>query len=146
VEPASGRVARISDGDTLRLEDGRRVRLVQIDAPERQDECFGRAATSALVLLAPIGSTVELQRDPTLDDVDGNGRLLRYVRAGGRDVNLELVKLGAAAPYFYRGARGRRAGALLRAAERARSDRRGLWGACPSARLAPTRQVDAGSS
>lgn len=141
----SGRVARISDGDTLRLEDGRRIRLVQIDAPEREGECFGRAATNALARLAPVGSTVGLERDPTLDDRDRNGRLLRYVAAGGRDVNLELVRVGAAAPYFYRGARGRHAKALVRTAEVARAERRGLWGACPAARLVPTRQIAAGS-
>ena len=142
--PESGRVAQITDGDTLRLADGRRIRLVQIDAPERDVECFGNAATNALVLLAPVGSTVELERDPSLDDRDRNGRLLRYVRAGGRNVNLELVRLGAAAPYFYRGERGRHAAALLRAAKLALAERRGLWRACPAARLAPTRQIAAG--
>ena len=103
-------MARISDGDTLRLADGRRIRLVQIDAPEREVECFGNAATKALARLAPVGSTIELERDPALDDLERNGRLLRYVRVGGVDLNLELVRLGAAAPYFYRGARGARAG------------------------------------
>ena len=138
-------MARITDGDTLRLADGRRIRLVQIDAPEREGECFGRSARDELSRLARVGSTVELTRDPALDDVDRNGRLLRYVRAADRDVNLELVRLGAAAPYFYRGARGRHAEALLAAARQAHAERRGLWGACPAARLAPTRQLAAGS-
>ena len=141
-----GRVARITDGDTLRLADGRRIRLVQIDAPERESECFGRSARNELVRLAPVGSTVELARDPALDDVDRNGRLLRYVRGGDRDVNLELVRLGAAAPYFYRGVRGRHAEALLHAAKQAQAKRLGLWGACPGARLVPTRQIAAGSN
>jgi len=142
--PESGRVARISDGDTLRLIDGRRIRLVQIDAPEREGECFGNAATNALVLLAPVGSSVVLERDPSLDDRDRHGRLLRYVRVGGRNVNVELVRVGAAAPYFYRGERGRHAAALLRAAKLALAEQRGLWRACPAARLAPTRQIAAG--
>ena len=142
--PDTGRVARVSDGDTLRLADGRRIRLVQIDAPERAVECFGDAATDTLVLLAPVGSMVELERDPGLDDRDRHGRLLRYVRAADRHVNLELVRLGAAAPYFYRGERGRHAAALLRAAKLAVAERRGLWRACPAARLAPTRQIAAG--
>ncbi|MBA2298005.1 MAG: thermonuclease family protein [Actinobacteria bacterium] len=142
--PESGRVGRISDGDTLRLEDGRRIRLVQIDAPERRGECYGNAATEVLARLAPVGSTIELERDPVLDDLDRNQRLLRYVRVDGLDLNLELVRLGTAAPYFYRGARGERAEALLVAAERARTKRLGLWGACPAARLVPTRQVAAG--
>ena len=81
-------------------------------------ECFGDAATNALVLLAPVGSAIVLERDPALDDRDRHGRLLRYVRVGGRNVNVELVRVGAAAPYFYRGERGRHAAALLRAAKR----------------------------
>jgi endonuclease YncB( thermonuclease family) len=33
------RVAEVIDGDTLRLWHGRRVRLLQIDTPERGEEC-----------------------------------------------------------------------------------------------------------
>ena len=139
-----GRVATVADGDTLRLRDGGRIRLVQIDAPERGPECFGERARLALLQLAPPGSEVTLEREPALDDHDRFGRLLRTVRVGGRNVNLALVAQGAAAPYFYRGARGRGADALLEAAERAREERRGLWGSCPRARLRPTRAVDSG--
>jgi endonuclease YncB( thermonuclease family) len=141
----SGIVERVTDGDTLRLRDGRRVRLVQIDAPERDTECYGRAAGAALARLAPPGTRVTLERDPSLDARDGYGRLLRYVLVGELDVNLELVRLGAAAPYFYRGAKGRQAGSLLSAAEAARAHRRGLWGACPDARLAPDRGLVTGA-
>jgi micrococcal nuclease len=139
----AGRVAGVPDGDTIRLEDGRRIRLVQIDAPEREGECFGARAAAILAALLPAGTPIELERDPALDDVDRFGRLLRYVLRDGTSVNLELVDRGAAAPYFYRGERGRQAGALLAAARRARDARRGLWGACPATRLAPARAVDA---
>jgi micrococcal nuclease len=143
--PEAGVVARVTDGDTLRLRDGRRVRLVQIDAPERDTECYGRAAGAALARLAPPGTRVTLERDPSLDGRDSYGRLLRYVRVGKLDVNLELVRLGAAAPYFFRGDRGRQARALVEAAEAARAERRGLWGACPDARLAPERGLVTGA-
>lgn len=131
-------VRSVADGDTLRLRDGRRVRLVQIDAPE-SDECYAEGATSALRRLAPAGALVTLTRDPLLDAVDEHGRLLRYLSNGGLNVTVELVARGAAAPYFFRGARGRHAAALLRAARAARGARRGLWGACPGARLDPRR-------
>jgi endonuclease YncB( thermonuclease family) len=143
--PEAGVVARVTDGDTLRLRDGRRIRLVQIDAPERDTECYGRAAGAALARLTPPGTRVMLERDPSLDGRDGYGRLLRYVLVGELDVNLELVRLGAAAPYFFRGERGRQAGSLLSAAEAARAHRRGLWGACPDARLAPDRGLVTGA-
>jgi micrococcal nuclease len=143
----SGVVARVLDGDTLTLRDGRRVRLVQIDAPELgSGECYSRAARSALLERAPTGSRVALESDPALDRVDRYGRLLRYVRRGETHVNLELVQAGAAAPYFYRGDRGRHAAQLMRAAQSARAARRGLWKACPSTPLEPTRAIATGSS
>jgi endonuclease YncB( thermonuclease family) len=137
-------VDSVRDGDTVLLEDGRRVRLVQVDAPELGIECHGDASARELERLLPAGTTVRLERDPRLDDRDRHGRLLRYVRAHGVDVNLALVRAGAAAPYFYRGARGRHAEALLDAAAEARAARRGLWAACPSTRLEPGRAVATG--
>jgi endonuclease YncB( thermonuclease family) len=140
-------VASVYDGDTLTLRDGRRVRLLQIDTPELgSGECYSRAARSALVRLVPLGATVRLEIDPALDRVDRYGRLLRYVRRAGVNVNLELVREGAAAPYFYRGERGRYSRELLAAALHAKVARRGLWNACPSTALAPTRAVDTGVS
>ena len=142
----AGRVASIADGDTLRLTDGRRIRLVQIDAPEPGSECFGNDAEQELAGLAPPGSDIELERDPALDDRDRFGRLLRYVNSGGGNVNLTLVERGAAAPYFFRGERGRYADDLLDAAEAAQAGKRGLWGSCPAARLHPGRTLVAGAA
>lgn len=124
------RVAGVVDGDTLELDTGDRIRLVQIDAPEATGECYGRKAGSVLRRLPPVGTTVRVARDPRLDDVDRYGRLLRYVFSGRRNVNLLLVKRGAASVWFFQGDRGRYANALLRAAEAARANGRGAWGAC----------------
>lgn len=141
LEPASvlssgtGVVAYVNDGDTLRLTDGRRVRLLQVDAPELHGDCFGRAALTALRRLAPKGARVTLARDPTLDATDRYGRALRYVFVGGTNVNVALVRAGAASPYFFRKARGRYARVLLGAVAEARGAHRGYWGACPGAEL-----------
>jgi micrococcal nuclease len=138
-------VARVADGDTIRLADGTRVRLVQIDAPEAdEDECYAARATRTLARLVPVGTEVELERDPALDDRDRFDRALRYVIRDGTNVNVDLVRAGAAAPYFFRGDRGRYADDLLDAAEEAREERRGLWGACPGARLDPARALASG--
>lgn len=126
--PAST-VASVTDGDTLRLTNGQRVRLLQIDAPER-GECFATEARNALLRLVPVGSSIALESDSALDQVDRYGRLLRYVRRGSVNVNVELVRRGAAASYFYDGDRGRYASRLLAAERAAKSARRGLWGAC----------------
>ena len=120
---------RVGDGDTLDVRSGRRVLLVQIDAPELgESECFARE------------SKRELERDRTLDDVDRYGRLLRYVVREPRNVNVELVRRGAATPYFFGGDRGRHAGELLAALDEARHAHRGMWGAC-RVTWTPTRAV-----
>jgi micrococcal nuclease len=140
-------VASVYDGDTLSLRDGRRVRLLQIDTPELgSGECYSRAARTALLALAPPGKKAVLEADPALDRVDRYGRLLRYVKRNGVNVNLELARRGAAAPYFYRGDRGRYAGSLMRVAQSAKAAKRGLWRACPRTVLDPFRAVSTGQS
>jgi micrococcal nuclease len=134
-------VARIIDGDTLVVRGGARVRLVQIDAPEAGEECYASGSTLELTRLAGAGTRVELESDPALDRVDRYGRLLRYVHARGQNVNLELVRRGAATPWFYDGDRGRYAARLLIATTTARAARRGLWGAC-RVRWTPDGPVD----
>jgi endonuclease YncB( thermonuclease family) len=132
-----GVVGRVNDGDTITLDDGRKIRLLQIDAPELYDDCYGKDARREAERLMPPGTRVTLQKDPDLDERDTYGRLLRYVEANGLNMNAELVVFGAAVPYFYRGERGRYARDLLAAVEQARSKRLGLWRACPAAKLEP---------
>jgi micrococcal nuclease len=74
-------VERVTDGDTIVLRDGRRVRLVQIDRPEVYfgTECYGPEASALAERLIPPGTRVRLEREPATDRVDGYGRLLRYV-------------------------------------------------------------------
>jgi micrococcal nuclease len=147
VEVQTGVVASVYDGDTLSLTDGRRVRLLQIDTPELgSGECYSRAARSALVHLVPIGSRVRLEADARLDNVDRYGRLLRYVHRGPLNANTALVRGGAAAPYFYGGDLGKYASRLLADAQKAKTARRGLWGACLGTVLDPFRAVDTGIS
>ena len=131
----SGTVGHVSDGDTLRLTDGRKIRIVQIDAPELETDCYGQSARRALLRLAAPGTHVTLERDPALDATDKYRRLLRYIAVDGNDIGLALVAEGAAEPYFFRNAQGRHADELLSAAKQARAARRGLWGACPDAQL-----------
>ncbi len=140
-------IDRVIDGDTIVVHGGLHVRLVQIDTPEVYfgKECYGSAASAITKRLLPPGTRVRLVRDPRLDDVDRYHRALRYVvRLDGLDINVHLVAIGAAAPYFYRGARGRFASLLLAVARQARAKREGLWGACPHTQLVPDRGVATG--
>jgi endonuclease YncB( thermonuclease family) len=56
-------------------------------------------------------------------------------------LNLRLVEIGAAAPYFYRKEKGLYAGVLLKAAQSAQKRKLGLWGMCPGTRLSPNHAV-----
>ena len=135
-------VDSVRDGDTILLDDGRRVRLVQVDAPELGVECWGDEAAAVLERLARRHGA-RLERDPQLDDVDRHGRLLRYAHAGATNLNVEAVRLGAAAPYFYRGERGRYARADRCGQGGSGGTARALGGV-PAARLDPDRAVRAG--
>ena len=144
------RIGHVTDGDTVTLVSGARVRLVQIDTPEvfSGTECFGRAASNALKRMLPPGTEVRLVADPALDKVDRYDRLLRYVVrvCDGMNVNIALVREGIAAPYFFHGDRGRYANLLTKLALRARAEHLGLWGACPRTPVDFERAVDTGSA
>jgi micrococcal nuclease len=141
---SSSTVREVLDGDTIVLEDGRHVRLVQLDAPETDErECYADQAKTMLSRLIPPGTEVDVETDPALDKLDRYGRTLAYVEKDGTNINLELVRQGAAAPWFFHGDRGRYASDFLAAAEDARARRRGLWGACPGTSLDPLRSVAA---
>jgi micrococcal nuclease len=149
--PRGGQLARIEyviDGDTMVLTSGLRVRLVQIDTPEVYNvpECYGAQASTITKRLLPPGTGVRLYREPKTDAVDRYGRLLRYVfRVRDRlNINLQLVRLGAAAPYFYDYRRGRYAGLLVRLARRARARRIGLWSRCLGTPWDPDHGVSTG--
>ena len=103
-----------------------------------------RLDRASLVLLAPLrdlidltphGTRVRLVADPELDKRDVHGRLLRYVYRDGLNVNVELVRRGAASPYYFRKERGGFADELVGAVEDARARRAGYWGAGPGADL-----------
>ncbi|MEM5766178.1 MAG: thermonuclease family protein [Candidatus Aenigmatarchaeota archaeon] len=86
-------VIRTIDGDTIELENGEKVRLIGIDAPEAT-ELFYQEATLALREMVE-GRKVKLERDPFWNK-DKYGRFLRYVFLEEKLINCELVRLGLA--------------------------------------------------
>jgi endonuclease YncB( thermonuclease family) len=128
---AAARVDHVIDGDTIALTNGERVRLVQIDSTELgSGECYSRKAAQVLRSLLPEGTAVRRAGAPPPPPGPTEGRLLRYVHRGRLNVNVELVRRGAATVWFYHGDRGRYAARLLAAAERARDRRLGMWRSC----------------
>jgi endonuclease YncB( thermonuclease family) len=149
--PSGGQLARIdhvADGDTVDLTNGQRVRLVQIDTPEvyYSPECYGKQASQITKRLLRPGTLVRLYREPKTDAVDAYGRLLRYVFRvrGDLNVTLYLVRVGAAAPYFYDHRQGRYARLPVRLGLRARRRHLGLWGRCPGTPWDPNHGVSTG--
>jgi endonuclease YncB( thermonuclease family) len=139
-------VVRIHDGDTLTLSSGEKVRFLQIDTPEISPaECYGAQAHKALVEI--IGkSSITLESDSVSGDKDKFGRILRYVKVGKVNVNLKLVEIGAATPYFYKGEKGKYSAQLLKAAQNAKAKKIGLWKSCPSAKLEPLKAATTGAA
>jgi micrococcal nuclease len=138
-------VVSVVDGDTITLDGGQSVRLAQVDAPELgEGECYSADAQAALASMLPVGTTISLQRDPKLGDTDRYGRLLRYVVKDDLNVNLALVRTGAASPWFVGGQRGRHANELIDAVRDARRLNVGLWRTCVGTRLDTTRGVQTG--
>lgn len=132
------KVVWVSDGDTMVIQplEGvyagheQRIRLIGLDAPEMHPspQCWAQQSTTALLKLAPRGSTVTIAFD--FRKFDDYKRQLRYVwNAGGQLVNAEQLRAGN--------------GFLLRVwpnvayekefkalDESAKAGKKGLWGAC----------------
>jgi endonuclease YncB( thermonuclease family) len=119
---AAERVARVIDGDTILLEDGRKVRYAGINAPEEGDP-GAREATQANNLLVG-GKEVRLEFGGR--KTEKRERLLAYVYAGRIFVQGELVKQGWA---FVTRAQSipRYREILLKYQEEAKAAGRGIW-------------------
>lgn len=90
-------VTRIVDGDTIVIEGGERVRLLDIDTPEKGQPCYSNATLRLKQLI--YGKDVLLKSRG--DDKDTYGRLLRYVFVNSTDINLQMVREGWAHLYVY---------------------------------------------
>lgn len=116
-----GRVVGVMDGDTLAVLDAdnqeRRVRLAEIDAPEKRQP-FGQRSKQSL-------SGLCYSRDAVIEDKgrDRYGRVIGRVNCVGIDASAEQVRRGMAW-VFDRYATDRRLYAIQ---EEARAARLGLW-------------------
>jgi endonuclease YncB( thermonuclease family) len=118
------------DGDTLRLADGRRVRILGLDTPETHHPGMtgpqpGGAEAAARLKGLVEGRRVGLERDRS--DHDAYGRLLRHVWLGKELVAARLLAEGLAWPLSIPPDMGHQ-DRLAGAANAARAARRGLWG------------------
>jgi len=120
-------VTKITDGDTIRCAEYRKgVRLLLIDAPERDQGPHGALAKGALEQLLPVGTSARLEFD--IQPTDRYGRILAYVwREDGALINEELARGGYAVTLTYP-PNVKYVDRVRAAAEAARAEKRGLWG------------------
>lgn len=126
--PPHCRVVRVTDGDTLvvtRRGNQERVRLLRIDAPERNEPGYRESKEALRGVVEGRELAVEFER-PGVEERGRYGRLLAYVLADGVNVNVEMVRVGRARFWTKYGA-GRLAKDFRRAEAQARAARRGLW-------------------
>ena len=120
----------VHDGDTLFLDDGRKVRMLGINTPEIGDnlECYGDEATNLLRLLLPEGTHVWVI--PDIEPLDQYGRSLLFIyRDDATNINLEMLRQGAAEVEMY--SPNLLLQADIEAAESAAiAAGAGMWGAC----------------
>ena len=117
----TGKVTRVSDGDTIWVTDNRgirhKIRMDRIDAPESGQE-YGAEATAYLKRRI-FDKTVQVDWEKH----DRYGRVLGIVFLGKDDINLEMVKTGNAWHYSYHD----QTAAFADAEKSARAAKLGLW-------------------
>lgn len=124
------RVARVIDGDTVRADDGRRIRLLGIDAPEigydgEPSEPGAEAAREWLDQRIG-GSSIELRLGP--EEFDRYGRTLAWIYLpGGELINQELLRAGHARLLTRYGLPADLSAELHQAAAEARVRQLGIW-------------------
>jgi endonuclease YncB( thermonuclease family) len=115
-------VTKVVDGDTLRLSSGEKVRLLNIDTPER-GQYLWKEATERMRELTE-GRNITLEKDVT--EKDKYGRLLRYAYASGTMLNLVMVREGFARSYFI-APDDKHLAEIKEAEEYAKSRNLGIW-------------------
>lgn len=90
-------VARVVDGDTLELSDGRKIRLLGINTPERDRPLYREASQTLRELVDGKDVTLELDEE----ERDRYGRVLGYIHLGELFVNAEIVRQGMAYAFVW---------------------------------------------
>jgi endonuclease YncB( thermonuclease family) len=116
------RVKQVYDGDTVLLEDGRKVRYLGINSPEFQEPFYFKAKrfNTSLVLRKKI----RLEFDQ--EGADSYNRILAYVYVNDQMVNARMVREGLAHLFFI-GPNRKYHALLLQSQAEARKHKVGIW-------------------
>lgn len=140
------KVAKVYDGDTVLLADGRKIRLLGINTPEVSH--FGKATEAGGELakrwLADALAGRKVRLELGVEKTDKYGRTLAHLFTDTKEhVNLQLVKSGLATVSIYPPNLGY-AAALVAAEQEAERGRLGIWGLPQYAPVAVDRLSSAG--
>lgn len=137
-------VSKVIDGDTFKMSNGEKVRLIGIDTPEKYDsdkldresknsgrdkETIQKLGEEASLYVKNLveGKRVKLVREDDYRDRDKYGRLLRYVYLeDGTFINAKIIEDGYA--NVYNDAEITKIDEFRRLEQEARQNKRGLWG------------------
>ncbi len=108
--PKKAKVKRVVDGDTVVLENGSVVRYVGVTTPEN-NEPFEKQSSGENKKLA-----------------DKFGRILAYLIVGGKNISVEIARLGMAQVVVYQKKKPFiHIDQLLKAQAEAKKNKRGIW-------------------
>ncbi len=138
-------ISSVVDGDTVKLSDGNKIRILGIDTPETVDprkavQCFGKEASDKMKELVN-GKKVILLVDASQGDRDKYGRLLRYIYLENEDIGATMIREGYAYAYLkYPTSKTEEYKTLE---TRAREGKKGLWAdnTCNGSTEIPTTQT-----
>ncbi len=136
-------VQKVLDGDTVKLEDGRLIRLIGVDCPEFNKEEGNELDASKLKIPYPHfvsyakkakdyletrvdQGPLKMVMDPAFKNfVDPSGRSWAYFNKGGRSINQDMIRQGYC--FLHQGYQFRDRKAFFQAQNQAKAEKRGLW-------------------
>jgi endonuclease YncB( thermonuclease family) len=122
--PTKEKVKRVIDGDTIELQNGQIVRFVGVNAPNN-GESFEEEATETNQKLLQ-GKTITLEYDAYTSD--RFGRVLAYPFVDGKNVVVELARMGMVKVTIYEDRRKLKyQDELLKVQEEAKTKEIGVW-------------------
>lgn len=122
---------KVYDGDTLTLQNGEKVRLIGIDAPEiAEKQPF---AVEAKMFISDLceNQTIHVSFEPGQDEKDRFGRNVGWiwvrVKNGYLNVNEALIAKGFASVYFYQKTELQNGSKMIALQKAARELKKGKW-------------------
>jgi len=129
-EVITGKVIKVSDGDTINIlvnKKQKRIRLAEIDCPEKKQPWGKKAKTALADMIA--GKVVQVEKVT----IDRYKRIVGKVFYSGENINRKLVKDGQC--WIYR--KYNKDPSMLELEAQARDNERGLWRLPENQRIPP---------